>query len=209
MKIVILGAGEQGKLALNLLKQEKKKVAGFLDDNKNLAGRSIEGVKVLGGTDNLKAVKADSFVIGIGSSSMGARKKLFETAINAGLKPYSLVHKTAFIDKTVKQGNGLTIFPNVTVNMGAEIGNDVIIYSGSVVEHESIIGDHCYISPGVNLAGNVKVGEGTFIGIGANVIQHINIGRNVIIGAGAVVLEDVPDNAVIAGVPAKILRYQK
>lgn len=56
------------------------------------------------------------------------------------------------------------------------------------IEGEIIIGDNCYISTGVTILG------------------PISIGNNVIIGAGAVVTHDIPDNTIVAGVPAKIIK---
>ena len=54
--------------------------------------------------------------------------------------------------------------------------------------------------------GDVKVGENTWIGANATVRPRVSIGKNTIIGAGAVVVNDIPDNAVAVGVPAKIIR---
>lgn len=42
---------------------------------------------------------------------------------------------------------------------------------------------------------------------GAKIIGNVKIGNNVMVGAGAVVVDDIPDNAVVAGVPAKVLSY--
>ncbi len=53
------------------------------------------------------------------------------------------------------------------------------------------------------------MGEGTHIGIGACVLPNINIGKWSIIGAGAVVIEDVPDNVIVVGNPAKILKVNE
>lgn len=53
------------------------------------------------------------------------------------------------------------------------------------------------------------MGEKTLVGIGATVIPNVKIGKNVSIGAGTVVLQDVPDNAVVVGVPARIIKYQE
>lgn len=49
------------------------------------------------------------------------------------------------------------------------------------------------------------IGENVYIGPGAKVFGKITIGNNVAIGANAVVTKDVPDNAVVAGIPSKIL----
>jgi acetyltransferase EpsM len=55
----------------------------------------------------------------------------------------------------------------------------------------------------------VDIGEGSWIGAGAVVKQGVHIGKWAMIGAGAVVIKDVPDNAVVAGVPAKIIKYKE
>lgn len=209
-KIIIIGAGQGGRLLLNMFRQfyPEDEMAGLIDDKKENLGKKIDGVEVIGASKDLEKIKkiADSFIVAIGCSNLKARAELFETAKKSGLKPVNAINPNCYIDKTAKLGKGLTIFPNTTINMDAKIGNNVTIYSGAVIEHECEIGDHVYISPGVHLAGNVSIGEMTFIGIGANVVQGIKIGKNSIIGAGAVVLEDVPENVTVAGVPAKIIR---
>jgi acetyltransferase-like isoleucine patch superfamily enzyme len=54
----------------------------------------------------------------------------------------------------------------------------------------------------------VVVREGADIGTGAVLLPGVTIGRGAIVGAGAVVTGDVPDNAIVAGVPARLLRYR-
>jgi acetyltransferase EpsM len=56
------------------------------------------------------------------------------------------------------------------------------------------------------LGANVHVKENAHIGLGACIRQGLCIGRNSIVGAGAVVVNDIPDNVVVVGVPARILR---
>lgn len=56
--------------------------------------------------------------------------------------------------------------------------------------------------------GAVRIGEGSDIGVGAVVLPGRCIGRGAIVGAGAVVTEDVPDGAVVAGSPARVLRFR-
>lgn len=59
---------------------------------------------------------------------------------------------------------------------------------------------------GATEKGTPTLGDNVTIYCGAKVLGNISIGNNVVIGANAVVVKDVPDNVVVAGVPAKIIR---
>ena len=54
--------------------------------------------------------------------------------------------------------------------------------------------------------GKINIGNNVFIGAGATVLYDVNIGNNVIIGAGSIVTHDIPDNSVVAGIPAKYIK---
>ncbi len=58
----------------------------------------------------------------------------------------------------------------------------------------------------VTIAGARIIGESMWLGFGAVIIDHISIGAHSVIGAGAVVTKDVPDNVMVAGVPARIIK---
>ena len=55
---------------------------------------------------------------------------------------------------------------------------------------------------------DVEVGSNVWIGYGACVVRGVRVGDNAIVGANAVVTQDVPANAVVGGVPARILRVR-
>jgi acetyltransferase-like isoleucine patch superfamily enzyme len=56
---------------------------------------------------------------------------------------------------------------------------------------------------------DVRVGNNVWIGFGAQILRGVSVGDNAIIGAGAVVTKDVPANAVVAGVPARLIRMRE
>lgn len=86
---------------------------------------------------------------------------------------------------------------------------------GVVIHTKAVIGSYCSVGQQVTVGGGnsrypglPKIGNNVRISKGAIVFGGISIGDNVTIGANAVVNKPVPDNAVVAGVPAKILRIK-
>ncbi len=112
------------------------------------------------------------------------------------LKYYWLCSKYGFEGNCLMDaGGGFAIFhPNgVLINSHVNVGRNFTIRGGSKIGEKR--GDVPTIGNNVN------------IGINASIIGGITIGDNVIIGAGAVVVKDVPSGAVVAGNPAKIIKY--
>ena len=83
---------------------------------------------------------------------------------------------------------------------------------GIVVHRRVVIGDNCEISHHVTIGGRSGykevpiIGNDVYIGVGAKVLGPIKIGDGAIIGASAVVLHDVPAHAMVAGIPARIIK---
>lgn len=102
-----------------------------------------------------------------------------------------------WISFNAKIGKGFFIRHYGTINIGpASIGSNVTIFQGVTI--------------GMGYTGRHKgcptIGDNTVIFAGASVIGKIIVGKNVIVGANSVVVSDIPDNAVIAGIPAKIIK---
>lgn len=212
MRILIIGAGGHGKVVADiLLSSSNHKIIGFIDDDPNKVGTRIMGIPVLGDTKSLYKI-VDRYDIEGAIPAIGdnvVRAKMYELILSIGLKPINAIHKTAHISRTVKMGNAVCIAPGVIINTDVKVGNNVIINTGATVDHDSIVEDHVHIGPGVHLAGNVHVKKYATVYTGAVVIPGITIGENSIIGAGAVVIDDIPDNVVAVGVPAKVIRKLK
>ena len=122
----------------------------------------------------------------------------------------------AIIREKVEIGEGAVIMMGAVINIGAVVGKGTMIDMGTVLGGRAIVGDNCHIGAGTVLAGVVEpasatpvvVEDGVVIGANAVVIEGVHIGRNAVVAAGAIVIEDVPENAVVAGNPARIVKMK-
>jgi sugar O-acyltransferase (sialic acid O-acetyltransferase NeuD family) len=86
------------------------------------------------------------------------------------------------------------------------IGKHCIINTTASVDHDCLLEDYVHISPNATLCGAVSVGEGSQVGAGAVVIPGIKIGKWSLVAAGAVVMKNVPDNVLVLGNPARVVK---
>lgn len=103
------------------------------------------------------------------------------------------------------------------VSYRAQIGPGLSIahHGYIVVRGAARIGRNCSLRPGVVIGKKLTedsqaavLEDDVDIGVGAKLLGNVHIGNRVLIGANAVVTKDVPDNAIVAGIPARILRYR-
>ncbi len=182
-------------------------IVGFLDNNRSIHGRSIDGYPVLGAIDDLgplaKEHAVDGAIIAIGDN--GTRRRLARQVDAEGLPLVSAIHPATSIASNAAIGRNAVIAAGSVVCAHCQIGDSVILNTGCIVDHQTMIGEGVHVCPGVRMAGRVKVESGAFIGISATIIPSVTIGCEASIGAGAVVLESVPPLATAVGVPARVI----
>jgi len=205
-----LGAGGHARVVIDALRLGKRvEPVALLDPDPALHNTNVDGVPVLGGDDRLAGMlgtTATHAFIGIGGARTNEPRRLaFERARASGFVVLTVVHPSAVVAQSATLGAGTVVLAGAVVNAGAAIGDNVIVNTAAIVEHDCRIGDHAHVATGARLGGTVTVGEGAHVGLGASVRQGIVIGRHAIVGGGAMVVDDVPDGAVVVGVPARIL----
>lgn len=122
----------------------------------------------------------------------------------------------AIIREQVEIGKNAVIMMGAILNIGAVVGDGTMIDMGAVLGGRATVGAHCHIGAGAVLAGVIEpasatpviVEDNVLVGANAVVVEGVHVGKNAVVAAGAVVLEDVPENAVVAGTPAKVIKMK-
>jgi sugar O-acyltransferase (sialic acid O-acetyltransferase NeuD family) len=194
---ILIGGGEHARVVLDVLLSGGHKVNALFDPKYS---GELFNVPQLG------EYKPDAFpdvvaIVAIGNNS--TRRKVVQSSKHAFGQA---IHASAVVSRFSTLGEGTVVFHGAIVQANAVVGHHVIVNTGAQVDHDCMIGDYVHLAPSVTLCGTVQVGEGTLIGAGATVIPGIKIGKWAVVGAGAVVTTDVPDYAVVVGVPSKVIR---
>jgi serine O-acetyltransferase len=123
-------------------------------------------------------------------------------------KNYILYKFCVLIYHYYRKKFNIDVKPDLKVGKGLHLPHPI----GIVINSKSIIGEKCTILQNVTIGNKNKsddvpiLGNNVMIGAGAVLIGDIKIGNNVKIGANSVVITDIPDNFIVAGVPAKIIK---
>lgn len=209
-KLLILGAGGNGKvIAETAMSCNFFEEIQFLDDNFNTKKQNnLSKLEIIGPLESIYDTKIKnkfSYAI-VSISDHKLRSKWFNFLEEESFHLKPIIHRSAYVSKSSKLGNGTVVYPKACIQSDSLIGKGVFLNTNCCVEHDSFIGDFVHICPGSNLGGNVRIGKGSWIGIGSSIIQGIKIGEEVLLGAGSVVIKDLPNTVKAVGNPAKIIK---
>ena len=150
---------------------------------------------------------AEDLVIGV---NLAATKRsvyeAFNNKFDIKMTEYQrLIHVSAQVATTAEISSGVILNPGTIVGPYSSLHELVTVNRATTIGHHSTVDEFTTIHPGVNIAGHCHIGRDVTIGMGSNIIDGVSIGKNTVIGAGSLVANDIPDNVVAYGSPAKIV----
>jgi sugar O-acyltransferase (sialic acid O-acetyltransferase NeuD family) len=206
--ILLYGGTGQAKVVKPIVEYYGSKVIAVFDDTGNLDA-PFKDVDLFCSYESLLDWKEHvdiqqvGYSITIGNPHGEVRLEMHEKLYDLGFVPTTLIHPNAIIADNCEIGIGSQIMAGAIIMPEAKIGKQSIINTNASIDHECRIGDGCEVAPGATLCGCVSMKRNSWVCAGATVLPHKTIGANSIVGAGAVVIDDIPDNQVVVGVPAK------
>ena len=113
-------------------------------------------------------------------------------------------------------GDYAVVMRGAILNIGAVVGEGSMIDMGAVLGGRATVGKRCHIAAGAVLAGVIEppsaqpvvIGDDVVVGANAVVLEGVHGGNGAVVAAGAVVTQDVPENAVVAGTPARVVKLK-
>lgn len=207
-QLIIIGAGGFGRETAELVDtvnvvHPSWDLLGFLDDDPRLAGRQVDGLRVLGPIAAIRDYGNALITVSVGHpGNFFSRKRIVEALDLPPERFATLVHPTASVPLSARIGAGTVLLAGVVLTTRVIVGRHVVVMPGAVLTHDDVVDDFATLGAGVRLAGRVHIGQGAYLGAGALVRENVTIGPWALIGMGAAVLHNVSQAEVWVGVPA-------
>lgn len=212
MKSIIIGAGTYGEVYLAYLQEAGVNIVGFLDDDPKYTEQNVRGIPVLGPISKLETLRTthgvEAVYCPLGNNKL--RVKFLTQAREMGYETPNYIHPSVIISPNVTIGKGVYILLGTTIMPHTIIKDFVMISMGVHLAHHNVLEEGVFLSTGCNFGASIHAYKYAYCGISSTIMTGMHeLGEDCLIGAGAVVIRDVPERAVMAGVPAKVLRIKE
>lgn len=209
-EVFALGVGHNTPVFLDLAIACGYTIKGLYHYNSQRTGEVDHGYKILGSFDDLFALgnlSGMNFLLTMGDNKV--RTDVSNRIIELGGNVPTMIHPTAVISSFAKISEvGVYISPYTYVQADSSIGDNTVLLSHVNISHTTHIGKSCFIAGGATIGAYTEMEDFVFVGQGALSIsaKAKRIGHHAFIGARSLLTKDIPQNVVVAGSPARVIR---
>lgn len=211
-KLLIIGGEGHGSVIASCIYDNQiherdcdLEICGYVND----FVENIDGLPVLGGTNDIEKLVAEGYYFAWGIHLIGRNPLTVATFERMRIpldRLVTIVHYTAFIGRDVVLNPGVLVMPHAYIAPRTTIGTGTMIKSNVCIGHDVKCGELCHFAMGSITGSYVTMGLCSDVAIGSIVLEKRKIGDFAIAGASSLVTHDIPDYEIHVGQPAKFLR---
>jgi sugar O-acyltransferase, sialic acid O-acetyltransferase NeuD family len=202
--IILAGAsGLAREVAAAVRAAADRALLGFVDEDEDLWGTTIDDLPVLGGLAVALTRGEADVVLCPGRGS--ARESMVDRLRAGGFltERYSaVVHPSVTVPDSCSVGAGSVLLAGTVLTASVTVGQHVVVMPNVTLTHDDVVADYATICAGVTLGGNVHVGRAAYLGMSASVRERRAVGDRATLGMGSVLLHDLPAGQTWVGNPA-------
>lgn len=199
-KLIIFGAGQQGRNCKRLAPLCGYETAYFVDD---IVTGNVEGIPVINTHELVDSIALHDYEYIVAVGDLSVRRVFLVLFDLYRLKGANLIDPTADIEEGAEIGEGNYIYKFVSVYASAKIGNHNIINTKAVIATDACIGDNCNICMGANVCGDCHVGDNSYVGYNATIMSGCNVGERCHVEPCSFVCSNIENGKTVGGVPAE------
>lgn len=208
--IYLLGVGHGTPIFIELAESCGWHIAGLYHYNDERTGETDHGYKILGSFEDLFLQDLHGMNFCLTMGDMHIKQSVSKRLKEKGGSTPTLIHPTAMVSRFASVSNsGVLLCSYCEVHSDAVIEEGCEIWPQSIIGHDTYLQSYVFLGPRAYVGAYTEVERLAFIGQCSVLISEKakNIGEGALVGAGSVVTKPVPKRAVVAGNPARIMKY--
>lgn len=205
--LVIFGTGGHAVSVANVALSAGYAINCFVDKNPRLS--NFLGYDIISHIDHLDDIEDFSFAIAIGDNAVRELVLKELTASHHNLHFPVLIHSAAVVSNFCVIKEGTVVMPGAIVGPNSNVGKFCLINTQASIDHDCEMLDYSSLAPGAVTGGSVKIGTRSAICIGAVIKNGVQISYDCVVGAHSYLNDDLSNNQVAYGSPAKQVRKRE
>lgn len=210
--LIIIGGSGHGSVIEACVNDNRRhfndfewEVKGFCND----FDTEVDGYPVLGKLCDIPRLIEDGYYFSWGIHLVADNYKtaqLYEKLSIPEERWATVIHNTAFIDRSVELGPGVFVMYNSYIAPRTKIGKCSMIKANTNIGHDVVCGDLSHVAMGATVVSCSSIGRCADIAVGSTMLAHTSIGDYAMLGAASLLTHNIPAGEIWVGNPARFFK---